>query len=138
VAGSPNRGKRPLSKRVKHHFHGPSGVVKHSSMYSAHVSSFPLVPRTPQDATLTAADQRRRAALLSAIAAPAVGWPETDRTMAAAILDVLWGVMSYDRLVAAWELTPQQATRALTWAMGLVEAAIREGRGPDDGPMTLA
>ena len=104
----------------------------------AHVSSFPLVPRTPQDATLTAADQRRRAALLSAIAAPAAGWPETDRTMAAAILDVLWGVMSYDRLVAAWELTPQQATRALTWAMGLVEAAIREGRGPGDGPMTLA
>ena len=103
----------------------------------AHVSSFPLVPRTPQDATLTAADQRRRAALLSAIAAPAAGWPEMDHTMAAAILDVLWGVMSYERVVAAWELTPQQATRALTWAMGLVEEAIREGRGPGDGPVTL-
>jgi AcrR family transcriptional regulator len=104
----------------------------------AHVSSFPLVLRTPQDATLTAADQRRRAALFSAMAAPAAGWPDTDRRMAAAILDVLWSVWSYERLVAVWELTPQQATRAITWAMGLTEAAIREGRGPGDGPMTLA
>jgi len=99
----------------------------------AHVSSFPLVPRIPQDPTLTATDQRRRAALSNAVAGPAATWPELDRRMAAAILDVLWGVMSYDRLVAAWELTPQQATVALTWAMGLIEAAIREGRGPGGG-----
>ena len=55
----------------------------------AHVSSFPLVPRTPLDATLTATDQRRRAALSSAVAGPAASWPEMDRRMAAAILDVL-------------------------------------------------
>jgi AcrR family transcriptional regulator len=104
----------------------------------AHVSSFPLVPRTPLDATLTATDRRRRAALLNAIAGPAADWPETDRKMAAAVLDVLWGVMSYDRVVTAWDLTPQQATSALTWAMGLVEAAIRDGRGPGDAPVTQA
>jgi AcrR family transcriptional regulator len=96
----------------------------------AHVSSFPLVPRMALDATLTAADQQRRAALLSAVAEPAGGWPGTDRTMAAATLDVLWSVMAYERLVMAWDLTPQQATTALTWAIGLVEDAIREGRGP--------
>ncbi len=104
----------------------------------AHVSSLPLVPRVPLDATLTAADQRRRAALLSAMAAPAASWPETDRRMAAAILDLLWSVTAYERPVAAWELTPQQTTSAITWAIGLVEAAIREGRGPGDGPMTQA
>lgn len=49
--------------------------------------------------------------------------------MAAATLDVLWSVMAYERLVMAWDLTPQQATTALTWAIGLVEDAIREGRG---------
>jgi hypothetical protein len=46
--------------------------------------------------------------------------------------------MSYDRVVTAWDLTPQQATSALTWAMGLVEAAIRDGRGPGDAPVTQA
>jgi hypothetical protein len=52
--------------------------------------------------------------------------------MAAAILDLLWSVTAYERLVAAWELSPQQTTSAITWAIGLVEAAIREGPGPDD------
>ena len=100
-----------------------------------HVSSFPLVPRTQLDPTLTATDQRRRAALAGAVAAPAAGWPEADRTMAAGMLDVLWSVMSYERLVMGWELPPAQATAAITWVIGLVEAAIREGRGPDDGPV---
>jgi AcrR family transcriptional regulator len=104
----------------------------------AHVSSFPMVPRTPLDPTLTATDQRRRASLLSAVAPAAVGWPETDRTMAAGMLDVLWSVMSYERLVAAWELTPQQATRAITWVIGLIEAAIREGQAPGGRPVTQA
>jgi len=72
------------------------------------------------------------------MAAPAASWPETDRRMAAAILDLLWSVTAYERPVAAWELTPQQTTSAITWAIGLVEAAIREGRGPGDGPMTQA
>ncbi len=96
----------------------------------AHVSSFPLVPRTPREPAMTAADQWRRAALLGAVAAPADGWPEAERTMAAAMLDVLWGVVSYERLVTAWELTPAQATRAITWTIDLVEAAIRDGIRP--------
>jgi len=70
----------------------------------AHVASFPMVPRTPLEPTLTATDQRRRETLLK-------------------------------RLVTGWELTPAQATAAITWVIGLVEAAIREGRGPDDGPV---
>jgi len=97
----------------------------------AHVSSFPMVPRTPLDPTLTATDQRRRASLLSAVAPTAASWPETDRRMAAGMLDVLWSVMSYERLVAAWELTPEQATRAITWVIGLIETAIGEDRAPE-------
>jgi AcrR family transcriptional regulator len=97
----------------------------------AHVSSFPMVPRTPPlEPTLTATDQRRRASLLNAVAPAAGGWPEADRRMAAGMLDVLWSVMSYERLVAAWELTPEQATAAITWVIALIEAAVREGRVP--------
>ena len=98
----------------------------------AHVSSFPMVPRTPPlDPTLTATDQRRRASLLNAVAPATMGWPNTDRRMAAGMLDVLWSVISYERLVGAWELTPEQATRAITWVIGLIEAALREGRAPE-------
>jgi AcrR family transcriptional regulator len=105
----------------------------------AHVSSFPMVPRTPLDPTLTATDQRRRASLLNAVDPAAAGWAETDRRMAAGMLDVLWGVSSYERLVAAWELTPEQATRAITWVIGLIEAAIRAGRAPEGtGPVRHA
>jgi hypothetical protein len=83
------------------------------------------------DHTLTATGQRRRASLLNVVAPGTVGWPDTDRRMAAGMLDILWAVMPYERLVTAWELSPQQATRTITWVIGLIEAAIREGRTPE-------
>ena len=54
--------------------------------------------------------------------------------MAAGMLDVLWSVMSYERLRTAWELDPEQATSAITWVIGLVEAAIRQNRPPGEAP----
>jgi AcrR family transcriptional regulator len=96
-----------------------------------YVSSFPLEPRTPRDPTLTAAGRRQREALLAAVASAAGGWSEGDRTLAAAMLDVLWSVASYERLVADWHLDPRGAVRGVTWVMGLVEEAIRKGRPPE-------
>ena len=58
------------------------------------------------------------------------GWPEADRAIAAAMLDVLWSVASYERLVVDWELDPEQAIRGVTWVIGLVEEAVRRGRRP--------
>jgi hypothetical protein len=46
------------------------------------------------------------------------------------VLDVLWGVVSYERMVVDWELAPEDAIRGLTWAIGLVEAAVRSGDAP--------
>jgi AcrR family transcriptional regulator len=107
-------------------------VAEATARVFAHVTSFPMVSRTPAlDPTLTATDQRRRASLLRAVAPATAGWPDTDRRMAAGVLDILWAVMSYERLVTAWELSPQQATRAITWVIGLIEAAVREGRAPE-------
>jgi AcrR family transcriptional regulator len=108
-------------------------VAKATAQVFAHVASFPIVPRMPPlDPTLTASDLRRRASLLNAVAPATAGWPAADSRMAAGMLDVLWSVMSYERLVAAWELAPEQATTAITWVIGLVEAAILEGRRPDE------
>jgi AcrR family transcriptional regulator len=96
-----------------------------------YVSSFPLEPRTPRDPTLTAAGQRNREALLAAVGPATEGWSEDDRTLAAAMLDVLWSVASYERLVADWKLDPDEAIRGVTWVMGLVQDAIRQGRRLD-------
>jgi AcrR family transcriptional regulator len=95
-----------------------------------HVSSFPLEPRTPRDPTLMAAGERQREALLAAVGPFVEDWPEADRALAAAMLDVLWSVVAYERLVADWELHPKEAIRGLTWVIGLVQDAIRDGRRP--------
>jgi hypothetical protein len=96
------------------------------------VSSFPIEPRTPRDATIAAANRRQRAALLAAVTGAATGWSPDDRAAAASVLDVLWSVVSYERLVVDWGLEPKDAIRAITWVMGLVEDAIREGRRPGE------
>ena len=95
-----------------------------------HVSSYPLKPRPPLDPTLTEASQRQRKALLAAVAARSIGWPEADRVVAAAMFDVLWGVASYERLVIEWQLDHKQAIRGITWVIRLIEEAVREGRRP--------
>jgi AcrR family transcriptional regulator len=96
-----------------------------------YVSSFPHEPRTPRDPTLTAAGRRQREALLAAVVPRTAGWTDEDRALAAAMLDVLWSVASYERLVADWKLDPKEAIRGVTWVMGLVADAIRNGRPPD-------
>ena len=46
------------------------------------------------------------------------------------MFDVLWSVASYERLVVDWEIGHQQAIAGISWVIGLVEQAVREGRGP--------
>jgi hypothetical protein len=46
------------------------------------------------------------------------------------MFDVIWNVMSYERLVADWGLAPEEAIRGATWVIGLVEEAIRRDRRP--------
>lgn len=96
----------------------------------SYVSTFPLEPRIQPDATLTAAGKRQRDALLKAVAPSTKEWTKRDRALAAAMLDVLWSVSAYERLVADWGLAPQEAIRGVTWVMELVEDAIRSGRRP--------
>ncbi len=94
------------------------------------VSSFPIEPRTPRDLTVATANERQRSALLAAVAPATKDWAHIDRTIAAAALDVLWSVVSYERLVADWELDPKEAIRGMTWVIALVQQAIREGSPP--------
>jgi AcrR family transcriptional regulator len=92
------------------------------------LGSYPFPPRPPLDPTLADANRRQHEALVEAVAERAVGWPAADRTVAAAMFDVLWSVASYERLVLDWQLEREEAIRAITWVTGLVEEAVREGR----------
>jgi AcrR family transcriptional regulator len=79
---------------------------------------------TAPDATFAGADQRRRDALLRAVTDAAPTWPPQRVRAAAGLLDVLWNLPSYERLISAWQLPPEQATGALTWLIGHVIATI--------------
>ena len=95
----------------------------------AHVSSYPPDARQPLDPTLLDAKQRQHEALLAAVAARAGGWSDADRTAAAAVLDVLWSVASYERMVVDWQMDPAEATRSISWVIGLIRLAVAASPG---------
>jgi AcrR family transcriptional regulator len=96
----------------------------------AHVSSYPLRSKPPLDPTLTDAHLRQKQALFGALDNSTTEWSESDRHSVAALLDVLWSVATYERLVSEWEMERDQAIRIVTWAIGLVQEAVRNGRRP--------
>ena len=95
-----------------------------------HVSAYPATPRPTLDPTLNDANRRQKEALLGAVAARRPDWSDDDRQMAAALLDVLWSMATYERLVMDWQLDLDASVRGVTWVIDLIESAIRDGRGP--------
>jgi len=85
---------------------------------------------TPQDPTFVDVDVRRRDALMRAVSTSAPGWSDAERRAAAGLLDVLWNVPSYERLVGVWGIGGSEATEAIGWLMAKVVAAIEEGNPP--------
>jgi len=131
---------RELRDAVMARFEGESGialdglrledVAEHTARVLEYVGSFPLESRTPDDATLRSAHRRQRDVLVAAVTAKTASWPEADRATAAAVLDVLWSVASYERLVVDWGLGPDSAVNGLTWAIDVVVDAINADRRP--------
>jgi AcrR family transcriptional regulator len=94
------------------------------------VAAHPLDRHAPLDPTLRAAGRRQREALLRALEPHTAGWSDADRSVAAAMFDVLWGVAAYERLAVDWGLDRGQAIAGIGWVIGLLHDAIREGRAP--------
>jgi len=84
----------------------------------------------PDSPTFVAVDQRRRDALQRAVSASTAPWTELERTTVAALLDMLWNLPSYERLVGVWNLTPDDATRAITWLIEHVVEAVEQNAPP--------
>jgi hypothetical protein len=56
----------------------------------------------PDDPTFEAIDQRRQAALRRAVGEDAPDWTDDRRAAVAALLDAIWNLPAYERLVAHW------------------------------------
>jgi AcrR family transcriptional regulator len=85
---------------------------------------------TPRDPTFVGVDARRREALLRAVTASAPHWAERERQVTAGLLDVLWNLPSYERLVGVWDIDRSTATEAVTWLMAKVLDAVERGNPP--------
>jgi AcrR family transcriptional regulator len=96
----------------------------------AQVATFPIEARVPRDPTVEATNQRQREALVRAVRPATRGWRTGDRVLAAAVLDVLWAPVAYERLVTDWALDPDDAIRAITRAIDLVQRALGDGPRP--------
>jgi AcrR family transcriptional regulator len=110
-----------------------SDFAQITSRVIAYLSTFAVVPKVVQDPTFVEIDERRRAALVRAVGDRTPGWSERDQRVAAALLDVFWGVPTYERMRATWDLSDEETSRAITWVISLVEAAIAAGDSPTGG-----
>jgi AcrR family transcriptional regulator len=95
-----------------------------------YLASFAASPRQTTDPTFVAVDERRRQALVAAVEPGTATWSDADREMAAALLDALWSVPTYERLVGVWGLDTERATEAVTGLISLLVRSIQEGRRP--------
>src|SRR5262245_57050166 len=97
------------------------------------LSSFEVwrgVTEYQQEQPFVPEDERRRKALLAAVAASAPAhWSDAQRLQAAALIDVVWNLPTFGRLIAGWKLDTGQAGDAVIWAIGLLVEAVR-GRPP--------
>ncbi|HEX3284825.1 MAG TPA: TetR/AcrR family transcriptional regulator [Mycobacterium sp.] len=85
---------------------------------------------TPRDPTFVTVDTRRRDALLRAVANAASEWSEPEQRVTAGLLDVLWNLPAYERLVAVWGVDGNAATNAVNWLMAKVIEAIEKNNPP--------
>ncbi len=105
-------------------------LAKVAGQIFAHVSAYPIEARPQLDPTLIEAHRRQNDAVLGAISARTEGWPPDRQMLAAAMVDVLWSVATYERLTVNWRVDLDQAIEGVSWVIGLIEQAVRAGRGP--------
>lgn len=110
---------------------GLDEIPEHVRSLFSYLSTFTssVQPR-PTDEVLSALDEKRTANLLDSVREQAEGWSAADQRLAAAMIDALWGVATYRRLVSGWALDSADAATGVNWVIGLVLEAIRDGRRP--------
>jgi AcrR family transcriptional regulator len=94
------------------------------------LATFAATPWAVVPAAFPAIDADRLDALRSAVDVEVPAWAKADRAIAAAALDIVWSVASYEILLRDWKLPPVDATRVQRWLHELVARALRGGEEP--------
>jgi AcrR family transcriptional regulator len=105
-------------------------VATVASQIFDHVAQYPREPRPPLEPTLSEAKERQQEALVAAVAARTGQWSDEEQRVVAAVLDVLWSVDAYERMIVDWEIDHRRAVGGIAWVIGLVERAVRDGERP--------
>ena len=131
---------RHLHDAVMHRLHEEAGVdyadvtienlVEVTTRVLDSMGRFPTVPTVsqPADEIFEEVDRHRRAALARVVAD--LDLDDEARETIAALLDVLWNLPAFERLVRGWQLEPERASRALAWLAELVLRAALAGEAP--------
>lgn len=131
---------RQLHEAVMHRLHEEAGVdyadvtidnlVDVTTRVLNSMGHYPTAPTGPQpaDQVFEQVDARRREALARVVAQ--LDLDEQARTEIAALLDVLWNLPAFERLLVGWQLEPERASSALAWLAELVLRAAEAGESP--------
>jgi AcrR family transcriptional regulator len=85
---------------------------------------------TPDDPTFVAVDRRRQAALRRAVGEAAPAWSAAQRDTVAALLDTVWNLPTYERLVGRWQLDHEQAVAAVGWLIARIVDEVEADSPP--------
>jgi AcrR family transcriptional regulator len=100
----------------------------HVKQLFEYLASFSSTSVNEPDPVLHALDERRKAATVATVRNEGQRLSEADQLLAAAMLDVLWSVATYQRLIGGWGLDAADAVRGVNWLIELLSDAIRNGR----------
>ncbi|MCB1690511.1 MAG: TetR/AcrR family transcriptional regulator [Halioglobus sp.] len=95
-----------------------------------YLTSFAVAPDITLDPSQTEVDAIRTQALVEAVAEVTPQWPEHERVLVAAVLDMLWQPATQDRLKLAWGFDNDDFTRAVGWFTTLIQEALARDRRP--------
>jgi AcrR family transcriptional regulator len=102
----------------------------HVQQLFGYLGSFASTAPTRPDSALAELDERRTQALLDTVRDAASQATDAELRRIAALVDVLWGLPTYRRLIDGWGLDAKQAADSVGWLIELLTEAVREGRRP--------
>lgn len=94
------------------------------------LSNVASTPESEENPTFASIDTHRRQRLLNAVAEETPGWSREDRENVTALLDILWNVPPYERLIKTWKFDNQRATKVTAWLIQLILEAVRNDNRP--------
>jgi AcrR family transcriptional regulator len=102
----------------------------HVSQLFGYLASFSSAAPAKPDGVLAELDERRTTALLVTVREAAGDASEAELRRIAALIDALWGLPTYRRVIDDWGLDAAEAASSVGWLIGLMTEAVRDGRLP--------